>query len=1428
MKKPTLEELFPGISRREKPSWEELMNTSNRPAASSPLPEIKSSIPRPNINSGVSLPKAPSLLEPEQQAAYERSSRVISEKLKPKVAEPKNNPSVGQWLGANTKAGIGAFNRGLAATADMILPDPLTPKPVQNTLDYYKRKGEQYAQEAARVNQSSNTGMVGSLFQSLVSMAPNAALAVMSGGASMASSVPNAAAATGTLGSVVANTASQMASKPTFWLSASRIVGQEYEDAKKDGASELQAQATGIISGLLQAGVEVSGGIETFGEGAGGVKGWVKTMLDEGKEEVVQGVIENLTRKAMFAHDAPYASLSDPEAVLNPKRAAQEFAGGAIAGGILGGAQSGIAKLASLPRAAVDAQPNAPTPIPRGDAPTQPVAEPLKPATQAETPILRPKGWEDMQPAKAIETPLKADSGAQGATAEPTFGKNTVGAAESPLEIRSVKELLEGSDVQARPVDVAERLTGKGVSYNKDFARNLDAAAGGNKEARQWLSENVEKPFLDAKDSYSRNASDRLNSYKQQMDSLGIKKGSKESAAVQWIGEGQRQAGSEVRPYTLDDLRRDFPEKWQDIVKAEAVNRQMYSEYVDRINASLEKIYPNAMEEAVGRADRLKENISYTQRRLAGNRKKMKAATDSAEKATLQETVSRLEARLKASRTELTNLEANIESGEVLRNKRLVPRKDYYHHFSEMERGFGGLKNILQTPTDIDPKLVGVSDFTKPKSKWEGFMQARKGGAYVEDAVGGMQRYIPAAEYKVNIDPVIAHNRSIVKGLAEGTQDTRNANKFIEWMSDWTNDLAGKTNPFDRPLQKLTDRKVMRSIEWLNNRAKSNAVVGNLSSAVSQFFNIPNAAAYIKNPADWAAGSKHYIKNLVGSAEGRAFYDQSPFLRERYLQSAIDQFDEGILKVPEKFATWLLEVGDKEAAKLIWGSAHDQALRTGIPDAVRHADDITRRSIAGRGIGEVPLTQKSKIVKLLAPFQVEVNNTWQLLKERAGAKDAAGILSMFVVSWLMNNIAEGITGRRVSLDPIDAIVDGYNEVKDSDAAPLTKTGMFAGRVGGEFLSNMPGGSQVAQIATSIDSSTSQKLFGDNDPSRFGTGNIGLSMVLDPLAKAATGQDVDVLSPAANLLLPFGGRQVERTVRGLQDLAALPRERISTEGSGIAKQEFPASYSTTGRLRFPIEKTPLNTLKAATMGPFSTREGRNYLEQGLTPLSDNQTSAVQEASRRGIEPKMATDFLRWHALRSPDKDDSGEAIPGSKRKYTLDYLGRLPIPDKNKVFLFEAAGYKLKEGATFMDEYERPYVPEIAHLSDNKQDDAINLNKMGVPYGTYLTIQSKADRDGNKSVSQKEYALTLAESGLTRAEMAYAFKLQNDQWKRNPFEVAQQYNVPVSAFEAYYQAEARKKHNGDAVPGSLRLNQINALVSEGVPRADAIQFVDGMR
>ena len=92
---------------------------------------------------------------------------------------------------------------------------------------------------------------------------------------------------------------------------------------------------------------------------------------------------------------------------------------------------------------------------------------------------------------------------------------------------------------QGKPVEVdfelAAALGNKGVNYSKDLGRNLDAAAGGNKKAREWLRGLVEKPFYEAKKRYAQSMVKNLDRYKQAMDELGIRPGSRESKAVMWL-----------------------------------------------------------------------------------------------------------------------------------------------------------------------------------------------------------------------------------------------------------------------------------------------------------------------------------------------------------------------------------------------------------------------------------------------------------------------------------------------------------------------------------------------------------------------------------------------------------------------------------------------------------------------------------------------------------------------------------------------------------------------------------------------------------------------------------------------------------------------------------------------------------------------------
>lgn len=102
----------------------------------------------------------------------------------------------------------------------------------------------------------------------------------------------------------------------------------------------MEATATALITGLLNSAVEIGGGIEALPAGLknnSAVRQWVKSSLEEGREEVVQGVIENLVQKAVYDRDKAYFSMEDQNAIVNPVRAAQEFAGGVAAGGVLGG-----------------------------------------------------------------------------------------------------------------------------------------------------------------------------------------------------------------------------------------------------------------------------------------------------------------------------------------------------------------------------------------------------------------------------------------------------------------------------------------------------------------------------------------------------------------------------------------------------------------------------------------------------------------------------------------------------------------------------------------------------------------------------------------------------------------------------------------------------------------------------------------------------------------------------------------------------------------------------------------------------------------------------------------------------------------------------------------------------------------------------------
>lgn len=257
-----------------------------------------------------------------------------------KVNDQKYTPfeMAANTVGRNVYAGLGQLQGGLASTADMLLPDQITPEPVQESLDWMKQSTENVNNWANEFNQETGQTVLPQVLQAAGGMAPDLALAFATGGASLAGKAPQlAAASTGKL-QAARQIVQQAVENPQFWLSFTRTWGNDYEEAKARGASEEQAVAAGALSSLLNAQIEVGGGVQTqFADDAKkGLKGVLQNALEEGSEEVKQNLVTNAANKLVFDRAAPIVSTSDETAVLNPGREAASFAVGALAGGMMG------------------------------------------------------------------------------------------------------------------------------------------------------------------------------------------------------------------------------------------------------------------------------------------------------------------------------------------------------------------------------------------------------------------------------------------------------------------------------------------------------------------------------------------------------------------------------------------------------------------------------------------------------------------------------------------------------------------------------------------------------------------------------------------------------------------------------------------------------------------------------------------------------------------------------------------------------------------------------------------------------------------------------------------------------------------------------------------------------------------------------------
>lgn len=222
----------------------------------------------------------------------------------------------------------------------------------ESIADYQEGLQQRYAENTAKGGQYAEKAE--NLGASVVEALPSLAIAFASGGTSAAAKAGTLAAQTAAKSSpalvqTLKNVAAARAKDPNYLSSAAQIFSHSYNDAKTEGVDDKRAALYAIGNALLGSEIEISGGIQNLPGKVANQAAWrtlVNTMLDEGKEEVLQGIIDRSLQNAVYDADNPYFGVNE-NAIFDPGTAAEEFAGGAIVGGLLSGGTMGVNTLAN-------------------------------------------------------------------------------------------------------------------------------------------------------------------------------------------------------------------------------------------------------------------------------------------------------------------------------------------------------------------------------------------------------------------------------------------------------------------------------------------------------------------------------------------------------------------------------------------------------------------------------------------------------------------------------------------------------------------------------------------------------------------------------------------------------------------------------------------------------------------------------------------------------------------------------------------------------------------------------------------------------------------------------------------------------------------------------------------------------------------------
>ena len=506
---------------------------------------------------------------------------------------------------------------------------------------------------------------------------------------------------------------------------------------------------------------------------------------------------------------------------------------------------------------------------------------------------------------------------------------------------------------------------------------------------------------------------------------------------------------------------------------------------------------------------------------------------------------------------------------------------------------------------------------------------------------------------------------------------------LVNWITNYTNILAGKQYGGDRGAEYNGGRKMVKALSNTVRRYGTAKVVGNLSSVLSQVAQVPLIMAETSAKSQIMA-----LRDIMSQitkenrVQLRGWGNQVDLLTGK---KGVQYINEGVLEKVTGSMVKPMELMDRFVSLYAARAAYYDALSGKVRGiaandqdaATRYANDFARRIMASRAKGSKPAAFHSKgfFSTMLNMFQVEQLNTVRhMLHEmpremrrdireygvkKGVARYASRMMVYMMAAFLLNRGLDELYGQT----PIPFDVPGYILQFIAAGYGVTANDLLTGQgelkddfqwgdAGEELLYELGGDVPLVNNALSILGIGDQKMPLPD-----------LSTIVDVFQsvwKAMTDEGVSgwvAAEAAAKALAEFipGGSQIKKTVGGI---SALSRG---------------GTYTDDGRLKWAVDNDPWSVIQNILFGTSSTDEAQRYYERGYGAVSENLTEAYKLLTEQGIDPDDAYDAVYGVKMAWDANEDLTYA---EKKQLQRDAIQNSSLDDADKLILWTYAfGYK---------------------------------------------------------------------------------------------------------------------------------------------------------